>query len=180
MSVLTIVRVNQLPNPLAGNTIYITKADAADIAQIHFTNNDGSEVRHLLGLEEVYSIAQSQVQANSLFYVAPTLTGMLGLSPQKTAMIYVIDASTAENQNAGAAWYLYDAQTSTHTKLNVGSANWGDVQGRPQSGVDAIDAAVQNSHAHANLSVLDRFSQNENGAVCFDGKPIVTYGAMEW
>lgn len=182
MSALTITRVNQLPSVLGANTIYIVKADAADIVQMYFTNSDGSEVRHLLGLDEVYSIVNRSIKDQTRFFMVADLTEMVGLALEYSAMIFVRDTSTQTTPNSGPGWYVFDFAAKSFTRMNFGSgvSSWEDLQNKPTSTVEQIDSAVGMAHEHSNKGVLDRFGVGQDGVVRCDDKPIVLFTGMEW
>lgn len=59
MSTLQIERVNALPGTIAPSTLYIVKSVTNGLVEVYFSNNDGSEVRHLLTRDEILALVES-------------------------------------------------------------------------------------------------------------------------
>lgn len=55
MATLNIQKVNELPAILAGSTLYFVKSDTTGFVEIYITNNDGSEVRRGMIVEDIAS-----------------------------------------------------------------------------------------------------------------------------
>ena len=92
---------------------------------------------------------------------------------------------TVEGQSACVSVANYNEELGT--KICVGRMRekvwmllgfvlqWANIQGRPSSTVAEIDDAVAKKHAHANMSTLDKFSQDVDGQPTYDGKNLHVY-----
>lgn len=65
MAQLSIQRVNALPGTLAASTMYIVKGAETDIAQLYFTNEDGSAVRHIVDKTDIQAMIDASVPASA-------------------------------------------------------------------------------------------------------------------
>nr|DAR84674.1 MAG TPA: hypothetical protein [Caudoviricetes sp.] len=98
-------------------------------------------------------------------------------------LVMVLDASEDPTVNSG--WAIY-RRLSTATDLsNLEQSwqkiaekesldvvvSWDNLKDKPTSTVQQIDAAVANSHTHANKAVLDKLGE-ANGVLTYDGLPI--------
>lgn len=59
MSILRIERVLALPSPVSPSALYIVKPAEGSIAEVYFTNNDGTLTTHLLTKQEVVDLINS-------------------------------------------------------------------------------------------------------------------------
>lgn len=59
MATLRIERVLTLPGTLTASTMYIVQATDADLAEIYFSNSDGSAARHAITKQEVIDLISS-------------------------------------------------------------------------------------------------------------------------
>lgn len=64
MSKILIERVLALPQVLAASTVYIVQASQAGFAELYFTNNDGSVVRHLPTIADIETLISAAITAN--------------------------------------------------------------------------------------------------------------------
>ena len=103
----------------------------------------------------------------------------------RNAMILVIDASADPTVNSGSALYAYAAATDTTYKLAEYESmdvvvTWASITGKPTSTVAQIDAAVSQSHSHANKALLDKFSES-GGELLYDGNPLsASWATTNW
>jgi hypothetical protein len=65
MAEIRISRVLALPTPLAASTIYIVQSAEAGLAEMVFTSNDGSVVRHILNKADVAAMITAAVSGLS-------------------------------------------------------------------------------------------------------------------
>lgn len=97
-------------------------------------------------------------------------------------LVMVTDAS--EDPTVESGWAIYRRLTSASDLTDLASwqkiaekesldvvVSWENLKDKPTSTVSAIDAAVTNSHTHANKAVLDKLSE-QNGVLCYDGLPV--------
>lgn len=97
-------------------------------------------------------------------------------------LVMVTDAS--EDPTVESGWAIYRRLTNATDLTDLGSwqkiaekesldvvVSWDNLKDKPTSTVSAIDAAVTNSHTHANKAVLDKLSE-QDGVLCYDGLPV--------
>lgn len=97
-------------------------------------------------------------------------------------LVMVTDAS--EDPTVESGWAIYRRLTNATDLTNLASwqkiaekesldvvVSWDNLKDKPTSTVSAIDAAVTNSHTHANKAVLDKLSE-QDGVLCYDGLPV--------
>ena len=97
-------------------------------------------------------------------------------------LVMVTDAS--EDPTVEAGWAIYRRLTNATDLTDLASwqkiaekesldvvVSWENLKDKPTSTVSAIDAAVTNSHTHANKAVLDKLSE-QDGVLCYDGLPV--------
>ena len=96
----------------------------------------------------------------------------------KTSLVYVKNATADTTVKSGGATYIYDTVGSSWIKTSEAESmdlvfSWANLQDKPTSTVTAIDAAVLNSHTHANKTQLDNISEI-NGLLSYKGKYVTT------
>lgn len=97
-------------------------------------------------------------------------------------LVMVTDAS--EDPTVESGWAIYRRLTNATDLTDLASwqkiaekesldvvVSWDNLKDKPTSTVSAIDAAVTNSHTHANKAVLDKLSE-QDGVLCYDGLPV--------
>lgn len=97
-------------------------------------------------------------------------------------LVMVTDAS--EDPTVESGWAIYRRLTNAIDLTDLASwqkiaekesldvvVSWDNLKDKPTSTVSAIDAAVTNSHTHANKAVLDKLSE-QDGVLCYDGLPV--------
>ncbi|MBF1072008.1 MAG: hypothetical protein HXL40_02890, partial [Solobacterium sp.] len=97
-------------------------------------------------------------------------------------LVMVTDAS--EDPTVESGWAIYRRLTNATDLTDLASwqkiaekesldvvVSWENLKDKPTSTVSAIDAAVTNSHTHANKAVLDKLSE-QDGVLCYDGLPV--------
>lgn len=97
-------------------------------------------------------------------------------------LVMVTDAS--EDPTVESGWAIYRRLTNATDLTDLASwqkiaekesldvvVSWENLKDKPTSTVSAIDAAVTNSHTHANKAVLDKLSE-QDGVLCYNGLPV--------
>lgn len=97
-------------------------------------------------------------------------------------LVMVTDAS--EDPTVESGWAIYRRLTNATDLTDLASwqkiaekesldvvVSWDNLKDKPTSTVSAIDAAVTNSHTHANKAVLDKLSE-QDGVLYYDGLPV--------
>lgn len=177
-------KVLALPGTLTPNTIYLVTDADADLLQLHVSSSDGASSRHIPTMAEINTAITDAISAaNGIMIVADiTARDNLGYSlPSK--MVLVVDATGDGSVLSGAATYVNDGNNwikiAEHESLDV-TLEWASIQNGPTSTVAAIDAAVTNSHTHANKAVLDLLTA-VGGDLNYDGAPVGTnFATVAW
>lgn len=173
--------VTALPVERTPSTIYFLRSDQSDIAEIYLTNNEGTELRHLLHAGDVVSMISESLGNMANIEVVNTITDRDALNLTKNTQILVLDATGDDTVELGAATYVYRAGIGDFIKVNEFESldvtpHWDNLVGRPASTAAQIDDAVLKSHLHLNLAILDGLSGDDE-SVSYRGKPIVTADA---
>lgn len=177
---LKVFKETALPGVLEPNAIYfVGPPSTPDLVEVYVTNALGTVARHVMGGAEVQAMIDASLAAFHELAIVNTLAdlqAMLPLAAPKYA--YVIDATTDPTVTAGGATYLYNPnnggawiKTSEAESLDV-VLQWANIQGKPTSTPAAIDAAVANSHTHANKTQLDKIGEDGNGMMTYNGQMV--------
>lgn len=185
---LNIARVNALPGDPAANTMYFVKGGEDGLMDIYVTGSTGAEIRHIISKAEINAMMGAAVGAFSNILVVADIAARNALVLDRNAVVMVGDATGDATVETGAATYLFNNDDGTWTKLSEFAEldlvlSWDAIQGKPTSTVAQIDAAVAQidaavaaAHTHANMAVLDKFSEDADGIVKYNGayiKPVV-------
>lgn len=183
---MRIERVNALPATLTASTMYVVKASEAGLAEVYFSNSDGTEARHVINKAEISSMVTSAVTDFTNIQVVTDIAARNALAPTRNVMALVLDATGDATVTTGAALYVFqDANDTWHKVSEFESLDvtltWGAIQGRPTSTVAQIDDAVGKAHTHANKVQLDKVGEDAQGNFQYDGKYIETNVAVsDW
>ena len=183
MSKFKIVRVTALPSTITPSTMYILKTPTSAIAEVYFSNNDGSVL--VPGITEQFitdSFASLLASGMGQIEIVENINERNRANKNGNCLIMVIDATGDEFGSIGTVLYLYRAINSsyfrvssfdgTNDAINGGTGGtiwWDTIQGRPTSTPEQIDQAVADSHTHSNKSVLDRIGVTADGVLTVDG-----------
>lgn len=201
----TIKTVDALPaiGSRSAYTMYIVRDGSR--ADLYFTGSVADTVYTGISYNEMYTafmndvntaIGNAVTSATELKVVAD-LTAMTTYSTasgaSKPLMALVIDPRAGDaNINAvdvaggdttvasGSATYIWDHVGETWYKIAEQESmdlvlSWANLQDKPTSTVAQIDQAVADSHTHSNKAVLDLLTEDVDGALNYDGVPLVTY-----
>lgn len=187
MTQLRISRVLALPaaGQLTPSTMYIVQGPGATEAQVYFTNNDASAVRHVPTLAEIDQKIQTAIDAFSDMQVVADIAARNALTLTRTSLVLVLDATGDPTVHTGSALYVYDFAHTTWYKVSEYESldltlTWDAIQGKPTSTPAQIDDAVSKAHTHANKTVLDDLT-DVNGQLAYKGAPVANVlDAAEW
>ena len=184
MSKFNIVRVTALPSTITPSTMYILKKPGSEIAEVHFTNNDGTTL--VPGISEQFindKVASLIGSGMGTIDIVDTIAERNALPKAGNCLIMVIDATGDEFGTVGTALYLYRANNGSYYRISVFNENgaavgsggtvdvlWTSIIGRPNSTAKQIDDAVAKVHTHDNKEVLDRIGVTVDGTLTVDGK----------
>ncbi len=183
---MRIERVNALPATLSGSTMYVVKSSEAGLADVYFTNNDGTEARHVIKKSEITDMINTSIGNFTNIQLAADITARDALSLARNALVLVLDATDDATVSNGAALYLYDVATTAWHKVSEFESmdvtlTWDAIQGRPTSTVAEIDNAVAKAHVHANKAQLDKIGEDADGVLQYNGAYIEAQIAVnEW
>ena len=183
---MRIERVNALPATLSGSTMYVVKSSEAGLADVYFTNNDGTEARHVIKKSEITDMINTSIGNFTNIQLAADITARDALSLTRNALVLVLDATDDATVSNGAALYLYDVVTTAWHKVSEFESmdvtlTWDAIQGRPTSTVAEIDDAVAKAHVHANKAQLDKIGEDADGVLQYNGAYIEAQIAVnEW
>ena len=183
---MRIERVNALPATLSGSTMYVVKSSEAGLADVYFTNNAGTEARHVIKKSEITDMINTSIGNFTNIQLAADITARDALSLNRNALVLVLDATGDATVSNGAALYLYDVDTTAWHKVSEFESmdvtlTWDAIQGRPTSTVAEIDDAVAKAHVHANKAQLDKIGEDADGVLQYNGAYIEAQIAVnEW
>lgn len=157
-------QVSTLPVTLDADAFYFVLN--GDYAESYLTDNNG--VAKMIG-NSVMINELIQAAFNATNHVVADITARDAISPADVGDLALVTDATADTTvDAGAATYVYDGtawvKISEYESLDV-VVDWSDIQNGPSSTPAAIDAAVANSHTHANLTVLDQITNAGSGQI---------------
>ena len=173
-------KVNALPGVLEASTLYLVKSADATLLDLYVSSSNGLEARHIVSKTEIQSMVNTAVAGASNIFVVADIAARDALAPAVVTQAIVVSAVADPTVKLGAATYVYDPvgdawqKIAEHESMDM-TLSWADIVGRPTSTVAEIDDAVGKRHAHANSATLDKFAQDGNGQVTYDGKNIHVY-----
>lgn len=188
MSLIRIERVLTLPNPVTGSTIYIVKGNGVSDSEMFFTNNDGTEIRHLLNKADVTGMIDVAINSFNNMYIAQDIAARNALVLDRNVLVLVLNAVGDTTVTTGAALYVYDRVNTVYYKVSeyesmdlTFNLTWSNIVGRPNSLPAAIDSAVAISHSHANITVINRLNETVTGELAYNGAPVQAFVATaDW
>lgn len=172
MPVIKIHKTTTLPGTLEGHSVYlVAPAAKPDYVEMYVTNADATAVRRVITEQDVINL----INANSGIQIVNDIAARNALTPVNGQLVYVLDATGDPTVASGAASYLWKANTSEWIKLTEFESmdvivRWSNIQGAPTSTPAAIDAAVANSHTHANMTELNKVGEDGNGNFTYGGQ----------
>lgn len=155
-------KVLQLPETLESNAFYFV--ENGEFADSYITTSGPDPQARQIGRSaaQINSMIDAKLdQHNSLKIVADiTERDILADDLNRNIVVLVTDATDDETVDVGAALYAYDAELDTFTKIAEYESmdivlEWDAIEGRPESSVEDIDAAVEQRHIHENKDLLD-------------------------
>lgn len=180
MSTLNILRVTELPAELLPHALYVIKSTEFGLAEMVFTDREANPLK-IIDSTVVATMISGSLGRASTIDIVDTIQDRDALEFQNNSMVYVINAAP-EGQLPYSALYAYKHQTEQYFLLFKTDGNgdvidnvlWSQLQGAPESTPEQIDAAVNNSHSHENISVLENISEGDDGQLLYKGEPILT------
>lgn len=184
MSKFKIVRVTELPSTITPSTMYILKRPGSEVAEVHFTNNNGTTI--VPGISEQFveqKVASLLGSGMGSIDIVDNIDERNRLTKSGNMLVMVLDATGDEFGSVGTALYLYRANNNSYYRISVFNENgaavgsggsvdllWNSILGKPNSTPEQIDEAVALAHDHVNKTSLDRIGVSEEGVLTVDNK----------
>lgn len=181
-SKLNVHRILVVPAVLQAGSIYFLSKPTGK-ADLFIADNSGNRIDVMTDLI-INDLIDAKLQALSTTQVVADITERNALTPTEGSESFVIDATGDGTVASGGAKYVYDGtnwvKTSEAESMDINFASlqiaWTQITGGPSSSPTQIDDAVSKAHEHTNLPVLEKFTEDGDGNVNYDGAPIMT----EW
>jgi hypothetical protein len=178
MATVKIHKTTTLPGSLEGNAVYLVAPTAKpNYVEMYVTSADGTQVRRVINSDDIQAMIDAAVAgATANIEIVADITARNALTPTNGKYVLVLDATGDPTVSSGAASYVWRASTSQWIKLTEYESmdmtiTWAMIQGKPTSAPSAIDAAVANSHTHANMTQLNKVGEDANGDFTYNGQP---------
>jgi len=177
MSLLKIHKTTALPATLEGHAVYLVAPTAKpNYVEMYVTSADGSTARRIINSDDIQAMIDAAVAGvSSGLQIVADIAARNALSATNGQYVLVLDASADPTVSSGAASYVWRAATSQWIKLTEYESldlelTWANISGKPTSSPAAIDAAVANSHTHANMTQLAKVGEDANGNFTYGGQ----------
>lgn len=164
--------------PTTPNTVfYVAPTATPNYVEIYISNAAGDALKRVINQADIQAMISAAIGNASKYQVVADIAARNALA-DKTSLVYVKNATSDNTVKSGGATYIYDLATSAWVKISEAESmdlvfSWASLQDKPTSSVTAIDAAVNNSHTHANKTQLDNISEL-NGLLSYKGKYVTT------
>lgn len=164
--------------PTTPNTVfYVAPTATPNYVEIYVSNAAGDAIKRVINQADVQAMISAAIGNASKYQVVADIAARNALT-DKTSLVYVKNATGDSTVKSGGATYIYDLATSSWVKTSEAESmdlvfSWANLQDKPTSSVAAIDAAVSNSHTHANKTQLNNISET-NGLLAYKGKLVTT------
>lgn len=180
MAVVKIYKETTLPATVEANSIYLVAPAAyPSHVEMYVTNSDGSAAKRVINRADIQAMIDASIAGVTAgLEIVDNITARNAISnPTNGKHVLVIDATDDPTVDAGGASYVWRASTSEWIKLTEYesldmSFTWSSLVGGPSSTPAQIDAAVANSHTHANKTELDAISVDANGNLMYNSNHI--------
>ncbi len=176
-------KVTTLPGTLQANAWYLVANGS--YAETYVTDNSGT-AKMIGNSTMINQLITAQLSGLSQTYIVVDISARDTLTTTLTtnAIIQVLDATADTTVITGGATYLWDSANSISIKVSEFESmdtvlNWSSIIGKPTSTPGAIDAAVTNSHTHANKPVLDVLS-DVGGRLNYGGDDVKNWNTVNW
>ena len=186
MATFQIFKETSLPGTLVPNGIYFITATDPNHVEVHVADTAGTSSRRILTEADTQALINNSLSSLAALEVVADITARDALLPLTVnTQVLVLDASADPTVASGAATYVYDAGNTTWEKISEAESldvvlDWNNIVNGPSSTAAAIDAAVANSHTHANKTELDKIGEDVDGDPTYDGTRIVLAGNPNW
>lgn len=194
MAVVKIYKETTLPATVEANSIYLVAPAAyPSHVEMYVTNSDGSAAKRVINRADIQAMIDASIAGVAGgagvagLEIVDNINARNAISnPTNGKHVLVIDATDDPTVDAGGASYVWRASTSEWIKLTEYesldmSFTWSSLVGGPSSTPAQIDAAVANSHTHANKTELDAISVDAEGNLMYNSNHIrARLETVEW
>lgn len=164
--------------PTTPSTLFlVAPPDKPDYVEIYVSSKDGASLKRHINETDVKALINTALTSGSKYVVVDDINARNRLT-DKSASVYVKNATGDSTVKRGGAFYIYDTGASAWIKVSEAesldvSLTWAGLLGKPSSTPQAIDLAVTNSHAHANQTQLDKIGES-GGKLTYNGQLVGT------
>lgn len=178
MATYKIHKVTALPGVMEAHSFYfVAPPGRPDYTELYVTGASASTVKRLINEADVQALIDASIAAMSQMEVVADIAARNALNPSTNIVVLVLDATGDATVAAGAATYVYRLSNTSWVKISEAESldiqlTWAAISGRPTSSPAQIDAAVTNSHTHANLTQLALIGQDGAGELTYNGNNV--------
>jgi len=187
MTAFKIFRETALPGTLHPYAMYlVAPLSKPNYVEIYVSNSTGSAARRVLTDVDIQAMINASVSGISELQIVADIAERNALNPTTNLLVLVLNATGDNTVSSGAATYVYRLSTTSWIKISEAESleaatSWTNIQGRPTSSPSAIDAAVTNSHTHANKTQLDKIGENSDGFLTYNSNlPVIAWTTIAW
>ncbi len=185
MATFQIFKETALPGTLVPNAIYLITSGNPNYVEVYVADNAGTASRRIPTEADIQALITASLSGISALEVVADITARDALAPTQNTQVLVLDASADGSVVSGAATYVWDNANTTWVKISEAESldivlDWNNIVNGPASAAAAIDAAVANSHSHANITELNKIDEDVNGCMTYDGDALVVSGNTNW
>lgn len=177
MPIIKIHKTTTLPGTLEGHAVYLVAPPAKpNYVEMYVTSADGSAARRIINSDDIQAMIDAAVAGvTGGLQIVADIAARDALTPTNGQHVLVLDASADATVNSGAASYVWRSATTEWIKLTEYESldlqlTWANLAGKPTSTPAAIDAAVANTHTHANMTHLNKVGEDGSGNFTYDGQ----------
>lgn len=187
MATYQVFKETVLPGTLQPNSIYLIAPTAKpDYVEMYVTGTSASVVKRIVNTDDVQSMINASLAGLSEVEIVANIAARNALAPTRNMTVMVLDATGDATVASGAATYVYRLSNTTWYKISEAesmeiSVTWAALAGKPTSAVADIDDAVSKRHTHANITQLNKISEDGNGNMTYNGSlPPTGWNSTGW
>lgn len=142
---------------------------------MYVSSRDGTSLKRHINEADIKALINAAAAAQSKYVVVADIAERDRLT-DKSASVYVKNATADRTVKRGGAFYLYDTngwiKVSEAESMDL-NLDWASLAGKPNSSPSSIDSAVQKAHSHSNATQLDKIGELD-GKLAYGGKLVAT------
>ena len=174
-NILNVEKLTSVPSlPTTPNTIFlVAPSDKPDFLEIYVSNRDGTELKRSINENDVKLWASQYAHYSDKYKVVDDIHERDSLV-DKSASVFVRDATGDPTVKKGGAFYIFDAYAGIWVKISEAESldvtlSWENIDGRPDVTAKQITDAVGKTHTHLNAEQLHKIDE-EDGKLTYNGK----------